>query len=66
MGDKRGKYITKPEGGMTHAAIGAELGISSQRVKQIEKAACRKLCEQFPELRHFFDDSTRTDAIIYQ
>lgn len=66
MGEKRGKYITKPEGGMSHAAIGAEMGISSQRVKQIEVAALRKLREQFPELRYFCDDAARVDSIIYQ
>lgn len=54
MGKPRVKYVTaKTGGGMTHAEIGAVLGVSSQRVHQIETAAFRKIREQFPELRLF-------------
>lgn len=32
-----------PEGGATHAEIGAAIGISAERVRQIEAVALRKL-----------------------
>lgn len=57
MGKPRGKYVTaKTGGGMTHGEIGAVLGVSSQRVHQIEAEAFRKIRERFPDLRAFCED----------
>lgn len=45
----RSRTATKPHGAIPHRVIAAELGVSTERCRQIEKAAlakCRAWCDQ--------------------